>query len=130
MRNFSLGGSQRGSGGASQGRGSSLGLLKGGGRAGERRGDWDGSLGGLSELIESDLVVTVGVKSSDDGNDLSVGGNETIESQEGLDVSVVEGVVSKRVNGLKGSTRSPVVSKVQLSLELLESDVEVDLSFE
>ena len=56
--------------------------------------DWDSRSDSLSELIEHDSVVTISIKSSNDSNNFSISGNETVESEEGLDVSVVKGVVS------------------------------------
>lgn len=43
---------------------------------------------------------------------------------------MVEGVVSKRVDGLESSAGGPVVSDREFSLDLLKSHVVVDLSLE
>jgi hypothetical protein len=83
--------SERRSSGSSKRRGwSGLGLLKSrgvAGRSGKRAGNsWSQT---LSELVEHDSVVAISVKSSNDSNDFGIGSNETIESQEGLNVSMI-----------------------------------------
>jgi hypothetical protein len=96
MRSTNISGGSQGAGSCSSQRGrGSLGLLEGGAGDIGRRRKRDSGSHGLSELIKSNLVVTIRVESSDYSNHLGIGGNEAIESEEGLNVSVVKSVISE-----------------------------------
>ena len=89
-----------------------------------------GGVGGSAELSKlgvGQTGVTIGVDSTDDGEELGLGGVVATGSEEGAEVEGVNAAVVVSVDASVGGEGGEVVSDLKVSLEDVESSLEVDL---